>query len=154
MYGEQWSKWISLVCYFFRPTWLVCTSCWFRIVQLSPLIPRFPIAMAVVPLAKDTSWTPMGLSLKYWPAKRLFVVKLMLFLTAFRSEFLKNSAAICRDKKTTDMMLNADVSDGVFYSKGDGSENFQDRLKNSDQNSLRILTLTEFFKNYDSDRIL
>ena len=33
-------------------------------------------------------------------------------------------------------MLNADVSDGVFYSKfGDGSENFQDRLENSDQNS-------------------
>lgn len=34
-------------------------------------------------------------------------------------------------------MLNADVSDGVFYSKfrRDGSENFQERLENSDQNS-------------------
>ena len=52
-------------------------------------------------------------------------------------------------------MLNADVSDGDFQSKfGDGSENFQDSLENSDQNSLRILILTEFFRNYDSDGLL
>ena len=42
--------------------------------------------------------------------------------------------AICRNQKPSDMMLNADVSDGDFQSKfGDGSENFQDSLENSDQ---------------------
>ena len=52
-------------------------------------------------------------------------------------------------------MLNADVSDGFFQSKfGDGIENFQNILENSYQNSLRILILTEFFKNFDSVGIL
>ena len=44
------------------------------------------------------------------------------------------------------MMLNADVSDGFFQSKfGDGIENFQNILENSDQSSLRIMILMEFY---------
>ena len=72
-------------------------------------------------------------------------MKLMLFLTEIRSEFSEEFR--CHLQKLKDIMLNADVSDGVFYSKfGDGNENFQDCLENSDQNSLRILILTEFYK--------
>ena len=142
-----------MLCYF-QPTWLVCTSCWFRIVQLSPLIPRFPIAMAVVPLAKDTSWTPMGLSLKYWPAKRLFVVKLMLFLTEFWSELLKNSAVIWRNWKTSVpwnkwccMLIWAVVFSVFQLLLSEFGRNW---------NSLGLLAefWPEFFKNSDSDGIL
>ena len=52
-------------------------------------------------------------------------------------------------------MLNADMSDGVFQSKfGEGSENFQECLENSNQNSSWTLILTKLFKNYHSDGIL